>query len=38
MQMLINPVKVIISYNSMPTFYYKWILLITYNPENILKK
>ena len=28
----------IISYNSMPTFNYKCVLLICYNPDNISKK
>ena len=33
-QFLTNPVNIIISYNSMPTFHYRCVLLIVYNPEN----
>ena len=34
MQFIINPVNVIISYNSMSTFNYICVLLITYNPDK----
>ena len=37
MTFLISVVKIIISYNSMHSFYYKGVLFITYNPDNIYK-
>ena len=38
MQFFINPVNIVILYNSTPTFHSKSVLLITYIPDNILKK
>ena len=38
MQFLNNPDKIIISCNYVPSFHYKCVLLITYNPDNISKK
>ena len=32
------PVKIIISYNSLPIFHYKFVFLITYNPDKISRK
>jgi len=37
MQVLANPVNIIISVNVMPTFHYKCVLSIIYNPDNISK-
>ena len=34
-QFFINPVNKLISHNSVPTFNYKCVLLITYNPDNM---
>ena len=33
----IDPVNIIISCVSMPSFHYNCVLLITYNPDNVMK-
>ena len=37
-QFVINPFNITISYNYVPTFCCKYVLLITYNHDNTLKK